>query len=295
VRDRLYRLSQQKQWDFNRVLTAYATERLLYRISQSDYAAQFVLKGARLFALWSGQEHRPTRDLDLLGFGDAAPASLQRIFRVLCAFPHSDGLVFDAESICIAEIRSEQAYGGQRIKLTAHLAKARIPLQVDIGFGDVVTPAAEIVDYTTILDDMPVARICAYPRETVIAEKLHAMVVLGTLNTRMKDFYDLWILGQHFEFDGLTMRAAIGATFARRNTPLPVDLPACLKPAFGKEPNRQQLWKAFVIRSAIQIPNGAALSEVITFLQGFVGPPLLAGDEAHGDEIGLWTPSRGWH
>ena len=294
MRDRLFNLAQQEQREFNLVLTAYATERLLFRIGQSDCAEQFVLKGARLFALWSGQQHRPTRDLDLLGFGDPAPASLRHVFHMLCRIACEDGLTFDENSVSVEDIRAEQEYGGQRVKLIARLDKARIPLQVDIGFGDAVTPPAELLDYTSLLKDMPAPRVRAYPRETVIAEKLHAMVVLDTMNTRMKDFYDLWTLGRQFAFDGPTLQAAIHATFARRKTPVPAELPVCLLPPFAEDEKRQQLWKAFLNRSGIQNPDCAEFPSVIEYLRAFTGPALVAvGNEGIAPPT-VWTPDCGW-
>ncbi len=176
VRDRLYNVARREKRDFNLILTAFATERLLYRLSCSECASTFVLKGARLLALWAHKPHRPTRDLDLLGFGDSSPEALRQAFESICrAQVEPDGLTFDDTAMTIEEIRLGQEYNGQRIKLTARLAQARIPLQIDVGFGDVVTPEAQMLDYMPLLDTLPAPRIRAYPRETVIAEKLHSI------------------------------------------------------------------------------------------------------------------------
>lgn len=177
VRDRLYNLAKREKRDFNLLLTAFATERLLYRLTCSEYADRFVLKGARLFALWAHKPHRPTRDLDLLSFGEASAEALRRAFETICSIEvESDGLTFDETAMTIQEIRLDQEYDGLRIKLIAHLAQARIPLQIDVGFGDVITPAAQLLDYTPLLDALPTPRIRAYPRKTVLAEKLQAIV-----------------------------------------------------------------------------------------------------------------------
>ena len=301
VRDRLYNLARREKRDFNLVLTAFATERFLYRLTCSEYADRFVLKGARLFALWAGKPHRPTRDLDLLGFGDASPEALRRTFEAICRTQvEPDGLSFDETTMTVEEIRLDQEYDGQRIKLTAHLAQARIPLQIDVGFGDVVTPEAQLLDYTPLLDALPTPRVRAYPRETVLAEKLQAIVALGTLNTRMKDFYDIWVLANDFDYDGQTLCQAIQATFHRRGTPVPSELPVSLQRSFAEGEDRKGLWKGFLIRSAIEDSASDDFAVVLGKVRDFLGPPLLA---AHQDESsfamtwrfaeGRWDPVHG--
>ncbi len=225
VRQRLLNLSHQRQEDFNLVLSLYAIERLLYRLSQSSYAGQFVLKGAVLFSVWTGKLHRPTRDLDLLGFGDTSDERLSEIFQAICRHDvPPDGMAFDAESISITRILEGQEYGGQRLQLSASLDTARIPLQIDIGFGDAITPGARLTRYPTLLD-FPAPELRSYPKETVVAEKLHAIVVHGVVNSRMKDYYDLRLLSRLFDFEGSLLTKAIQATFERRNTPVPVSTP----------------------------------------------------------------------
>ncbi len=221
VRQRLQNLSVSRGEDPNLTLTRYALERLLYRIARSEYVEQFILKGAMLFALWMESDHRPTRDLDLLGFGEASNERLTGIFHELCDVDvEPDGLTFDAGSVRVAEIREGQAYQGQRVKLIGLLGTARVPVQIDVGFGDVVTPTAKEIDYPTLLD-LPAPRIRAYPPETVVAEKLQAMVALGVQNSRMRDFYDLRIIARQFSFEGATLVAAVTATFYRRLTDIP--------------------------------------------------------------------------
>ena len=295
VRDRLYNLAQREKRDFTLVLIAFATERLLYRLCRSEYADRFVLKGARLFALWSHKPHRPTRDLDLLGFGDPSPNALRQAFQAVCrAEVEPDGLTFDEETMTIEEIRREQEYDGQRIKLAAHLAKARIPLQIDVGFGDVITPEVQMLDYAPLLDTLPAPHIRAYTRETVIAEKLHAMVSLGKLNSRMKDFYDICALANEFCFDGQTLCAAIRATFKRRTTPIPSELPTCFQPSFAEDEDRQRLWKGFLKRSASQDLSTDNFPTVLEKVRAFLGPPLLAASD---DEVlfpSSWCAEKGW-
>lgn len=174
-----------------------------------------------LFAVWADCVYRPTRDLDLLGYGDSSRQTLTKVFQEICLTDvEPDGLVFNASSVRMSEIREDQEYGGYRVQLVAYLANAQINLQIDIGFGDVVRPEAEEIDYPTLLD-FPAPRVWAYPRETVVAEKLQAMVDLGIVNTRMKDFYDLWVIASQFSFYGPLLAEAIKATFARRGTQVP--------------------------------------------------------------------------
>jgi len=191
IRQRLLNIIRETGDDPNLVWTRYAVERLLYRLSVSEYDEEFILKGAMLFMAWTGQAHRPTADVDFLGFGKDSSERITKIFQILCDMDvEPDGLNFDSETIKVGPIREDQEYQGKRVNLTAFLERARIPLQIDIGFGDVVTPNAEKIDYPTILK-LPAPIIRAYTRETVVAEKFHAMVVLGIANSRMKDFYDL--------------------------------------------------------------------------------------------------------
>ncbi len=230
ARDRLLALAREQGEDFQLVLTRYGLERLLYRLSHSPHHDRFVLKGAMLFILWSRNPHRPTRDVDFLGFGDSSEAGLLAVFRDLCAMPdQGDGVTFDPESVRVEPIRDDTEYGGMRVTLTGQLAGARIPIQADIGFGDAVTPETVVIGYPTLLDD-PAPTLRAYPRETVIAEKYQALVALGMANSRMKDFYDLWVMARDFDYQGDTHAQATGNTFARRRTELPEGTPSGLGP-----------------------------------------------------------------
>lgn len=208
VRQRLMNIAKERKEDFGLVLTRYGLERLLYRLSKSNYRDQFILKGAMLFQLWSGHIHRPTRDLDLLGQGDPAPERFQQVLCDICRQGvEDDGLEFHTESVRSERMKEDEDYLGVRIKLQATLASARIPLHLDIGFGDAINPDPSEVTFPTLLD-LPAPILKAYPRETVVAEKFQAMVMLGIANSRMKDFFDVWTLARQFEFSGPALCSA---------------------------------------------------------------------------------------
>lgn len=207
----------------------------MYRLSQSSYQDRFILKGAMLFLLWGDQPHRPTRDVDFLGFGDSSEACLQAIFRELCGIPvEDDGLTLIAESVQAETIRDVTEYGGIRVRLFGDLAGARVPVQADIGFGDAVTSEAKEAEYPTLLGN-PAPHLRVYTRENVVAEKYQALVNLGMANSRMKDFYDLWVIAREFDFDGQTLSEAIHNTFSCRQTPLPEHTPPGLNPGFYED------------------------------------------------------------
>ena len=221
IRARLKQHTDTSKQDFNLTLTRYGLERLLYRLSVSEHTPNFLLKGALLFQLWYGQPHRPTRDADLLGFGRDDIPTLVGVFRSICGIAVDDGIVFDPESVAGTEIRKDAGYGGVRIDLRATLDSARLAMQIDIGFGDAVTPQAQLVTYPTLLADVPAPTLRAYPKATVVAEKLHAVTHLGMTNSRMKDFFDLWVLLHDTTMDDAELQQAIEATFARRQTAIP--------------------------------------------------------------------------
>ncbi|HEY3444852.1 MAG TPA: nucleotidyl transferase AbiEii/AbiGii toxin family protein [Myxococcales bacterium] len=290
VQARLLALSRERGEDFQLLLTRYALERLLYRLAESPHSGGFVLKGAMLFALWTGQPHRATRDLDLLGFGDVTIPSLETLFRELCALKVADdGLVFDAARVQGSLIREDQDYGGVCIEMEARLGVARVSLQVDVGIGDAVKPV--VVTYPTLLD-FPAPKLWAYPRETVVAEKLQAMVTLGIANSRMKDFYDLWMLARTFEFDGERLAKAIDATFKRRKTELTGQPPLALTPTFATDPSKMTQWQAFLRRTRLGEDAGD-LAEVVAEVRVFLLPVL----EALGAGIQFaskWKPRGPW-
>ena len=269
---RLARHARELGVDPNLVLTRYAIERWLYRLSRSAHADHFVLKGALLLLVWLGEALRPTRDADLLGFGELSDAALMDIFRDVCAVEvEDDAMVFLPDSVRVAAIREEDAYGGRRVNLQARMGMARLSLQVDIGIGDAVTPGPQWLDYPSLLEGLPRARLRAYPRETVIAEKLHAMVLLGSRNSRMKDFFDVRALLLEEAFDASQLARAIAATFARRRTPLPVAMPLALTDEFAADATRQVQWRAFLDRNRIDGPD---LPEVIADIRERLAAPL---------------------
>lgn len=251
IRQRLLNLSRERNEVFNLVLMRYALERLLYRLARSGHVEDFVLKGAMLFTAWTERLHRPTKDLDLLGYGNNSGEHLKALFQKICQVEvEPDGLVFDKGTVRVEEIRDDQEYQGQRIRLTAHLGNAMIPLQNDVAFGDVITPGMEEIDYPTLLG-MPPPRIRSYPKETVVSEKLQAMVALGMPNSRMKDFYDIWIISKQFPFDGSILTGAIRATFERRRTQVPKGVPVALSDEFVANQEKVTQWRAFLKRTLL--------------------------------------------
>ncbi len=278
VRARLLSLAKVNREDFTYVLTRYALERLLARLERSAYRETFTLKGAMLFRVWSPTLHRPTKDLDLLGTGAPDIGRLQAIFRELCEVPvDADGVVFDPKTVQAARIREDAEYEGVRVNMTAHIGSARLELQVDVGFGDAVTPAIVEVEFPTLLGT-PAPRLRAYPRETVVAEKLEAMVHLGIANSRMKDFFDVWFLAKTFAFDGAALSAAIRATFERRGTPIPETIPTALTPAFSADATKVTQWRAFMARGKLA-PGDLSLGQVVASIAPFLGPALEAAQE----------------
>lgn len=224
-----------------------------------------------LFQLWTGQPHRSTIDLDLLGSGDDAVPRFETVFgEIFIQAAEPDGLIFLPQSLHGEEIREDQKYGGVRIHGLVTLENARIPLQIDIGIGDVITPKAVNTKYPTLLE-MPAPTVKAYPKETVVAEKYEAMVSLGITNSRMKDFYDLWILSTQFEFDGAMLRKSVKATFERRGTALPLTTPVALTPAFAEDGSKRSQWTAFIRRGRLVV-EAPPLEAILSLLNSFLVP-----------------------
>ena len=217
---------------------------------------------------WFDDPHRPTRDVDFLGYGDSAPDAMLVTFREICAIEVNDGMVFDIDALRVELIREELEYGGLRLRTTGRLAGARITVIIDIGFGDAIEPGLDEVNLPVLLD-LPQPRLRVYARETVIAEKFQAMVMLGLANSRMKDFYDVWILSRSYAFDDDRLPRAIAATFERRGTAIPSEAPLALTQAFAFDSGKQRQWAAFVRDLAIDIP---ALETVVTDLAEFLMP-----------------------
>lgn len=283
---RLLTLAKQRGDDYSLLLNRFGLERLLARLSTSPHADRFLLKGALLFALWYDTPHRSTRDADLLGFGPDDAASLVGTFRELAAMDLSDGIVFDPESVKADAIREDNTYGGTRITLAARIGSARCALQIDVGFGDAVTPEPQTVAYPTLLEDFSVPTLRVYPVYTVIAEKYHAMVMLGPANSRMKDFFDLAVIARRTELDGATLAAAIAATFARRQTALPVEHPLALTSGFSEDAIKVRQWQAFLNRNRI---GAASLGETVALLENLLWPPTEVA-AANSQANARWRP-----
>ena len=264
IRARLKNRADVAKQDFNLTLTHYGLERLLYRLSVSKHAPNFLLKGALLFMLWYDVPQRPTRDADLLGFGPEDANSVAAAFHDMCAIEVDDGIAFDAGSVKATEIRKGAGYGGVRAELRAMLDGARITLQVDIGFGDVVTPAPETISYPVLLDDLPPPSLRAYTKYTVVAEKFQALCTLGMANSRMKDYFDLWVLLREGDLNDAELVRAIQATFTRRRTALPEGVPAGLSDDFAMDAGKQAQWRAFVTRNKL---DTMGLDELVQHLR----------------------------
>lgn len=262
--------------DFNLLLARYAVERFLYRLSISEHAGKFILKGASLFLIWMGKSYRATRDVDLLGSGSADPHQIVGMFRNIIGLesPGNDGLTFDYNSINAFPIREDQLYDGIRVTFIGLLQTARIPVQIDIGFGDAVIPAPEYIEYPSLLGH-PAARLRAYSRYTAAAEKIDAMINLGMINSRMKDFYDVWLMSKTFEFDGMLLQGSINNTFIRRETRLPEGLPLVFSEEFSTDHQKTLQWKAFIRKSC---PENAPenFREVMGVVSQFVLPVYQA-------------------
>ncbi len=291
VRQRLLNLAKKRTDAFDLVLARYAMERLLYRLSVSAYADKFVLKGALLFTVWWQDEHRPTRDADLLGSGPNDPERIKSIFREICGMAYGDGIVFNIDSVAVEEIAEDKVYSGLRVTLGAELAGARIPVQVDVGFGDAVVPGAEKVRYPAMLE-FPAPQLAAYPVYTVISEKFQAMIALGEANSRMKHYYDLGANGNRFELDGATLARAIKATFERRKTALPAEKPIALRDEFERIPGKAAQWKAFVRRNRLDARN-ISFFEVRESIAALVLEPVAA---LRDDKVfnPVWKPGGPW-
>jgi predicted nucleotidyltransferase component of viral defense system len=275
VRARLLALQERTGDDFNVLLVRYVLERFLYRLGRSPHRKNFVLKGAMLFLLWGGAPYRATRDLDLLGFGDGAVEAVAKALREVCTTAvDDDGVTFDGASVEAEEIRAIDEYGGVRVTLTGAIGTAVISVQVDVGFGDALTPAPEEVQYPALLGG-PAPEVRAYARETVVAEKLEAIVKLGMLNTRYKDYFDLAFIATNFDLNDKLLTEAIRNTFARRKRPLPGELPIGLSNEFASAPGKGAQWLAFCRKSRVREPH-PGLADVVGQVRTFAWPLLKA-------------------
>ncbi|MDF1826442.1 MAG: nucleotidyl transferase AbiEii/AbiGii toxin family protein [Verrucomicrobiales bacterium] len=285
VRAKLLNLSRAESVPLHALMEQYATGRFLYRLSTSKYRERFILKGAQLFRIWEAEEHRPTRDLDFLGCGEATEEAVQSIFTELTQIEVDppDGLEWG--EVTVSPIRDEVAYGGFRARVNVDLAGARLSIQIDVGFGDAITPEATEKEWHELLP-FPSARLLVYPPETVVAEKLEAAVSLGTDNSRMKDFYDLHWLQSHLNFNGAVMTEAIANTFARRGTEVPGEPPIAFTNEFYHDEQKLVQWNAFLRKGKLE---AGVLEEVMKDISRFLLPVLA---DKVSDQV--WTPPGKW-
>lgn len=275
------------------VLARYTNERFLYRLSLSPYAERFVLRGATLFSVWLDTPHRPTRDLDMLALGDSDTESVRALFAQVCTLSvPEDGVTFLPETLRIEERIEGRAYKGFHLDIESQLGTARPRLELDLAFGEAVTPNPEEIELPCLLNQ-PRPKLRAYPRETAIAEKTEALVDLGLLNSRLKDFYDLWFLAETFAFEGTMLSAALSATFTRRGTPFPpAGLPIALTAAFSTDPTKQSQWERFAKKGLSRRPP-VSLESTILQLRVFLQPLLVALAEER-PFVGSWEPGGPW-
>lgn len=274
VRQRLTKKAKETNRPFQELLQYFAMERFLYRLAQSPHAEKFILKGALMFTAWGGPSSRPTKDIDLLALMGNTVEAVVALMREVCSQAvEQDGLVFDVESVAGEAIKEDADYSGVRVKFLVTLENVRVSMQIDMAFGDIVTPGATMTTYPVLLD-FAAPHLQGYPRETVVSEKFEAMTKLGLLNGRIKDFYDLWILSRQFDFDGATLATAIQKTFAHRKTAV-LSRPTALTPEFGGDASKQTQWQAFLRKSKLdEVPM--TLQAVIDDLVRFLGPVAAA-------------------
>ncbi len=292
VHARLSNQARETGRPFQEVLELFALERFLFRLAASPHRKRFILKGGLLLRAWNAPITRPTRDIDLLAHGDATIASMEALFREICELvvEEEDGMVFRGDTVRGIKIKEGMAYEGVRIGFDARLGPARVPMQIDLGFGDIVHPRPAEVDYPSALG-FPRPRLRAYPRETMIAEKLQAMIDLGLANSRMKDFYDIWLLARQFDFEGTALSEAIAKTFEHRGTSVP-SAPMCLSTAFSRDSAKQVQWRAFRRKSRLdEAPQ--ELEDLIDAIEPFVGP--ITRDLAAGRSfVRAWRAPGPW-
>lgn len=295
VHQRLLNRARESGRPFNELLQLYAMERFLYRLSLTPHAGKFVLKGALMLMAWRVPITRPTRDIDLLGRLKNDMDAVASAVRDACVQEvEPDGMVFDAGSVETARIAEEADYEGVRVRLLGALGKARVSMQIDVGFGDTVSPAAEMTEYPTILD-FPAPQLHGYSRESAIGEKFHVMVRRDTINSRMRDFYDVWLLSRRFDFDGGILATAVKKTFANRSTEVPAS-PVALSAVFGEQADKAAMWKAFIRKSRLG-DAPPSFADVVVAVAAFLGPVAAALAEGRPFEK-AWPaggPWRDWH
>ncbi len=291
VRQQLLNRARASNRPFNELLQHYAMERFLYRLSESEYGDRFVLKGALLLRVWEAPFVRPTMDINVLDRANNAPEALVAIVRAICQQAvEDDGLQFDDKSVSGAAITEDADYAGVRLRFHGKLGTARVKMQVDVGFGDVITPEPSLIDYPTLLS-FPAPRLLAYPRESVVAEKFQVMLHRGMFNSRLRDYYDIWLLSRSFAFDGARLAEAIRKTCTHRDTPIPKE-PVGLSPGFAAETARQTQWKAFLRKSKLEgAPDD--LAPLVEEVGRFLGPVAQALGQDR-DFQNVWDPPGPW-
>lgn len=294
VRARLLNQAHRSGEEFERTLVRFAAERFLYRLGASTARERCLLKGASLLAVWLPDPYRVTRDIDVLAFGAVDDAAVRALVTEICAVPcPEDGLEFDLDNLTLDVIRADEEYAGQRARFCALLGQARIRIQVDIGVGDAVAVEPEAVSYPTLLPTLPAPRLLGYPREQAVAEKFEAMVKLGTRNSRMKDFHDVWALSGAFPFDGGRLQRSVAACFQRRGTPWNSEVPEVLTRAFYSDAGLQRRWSSYLAAGAVLVPPPAQFETIGARIIEFFGPlreRILSGER----QASAWTPGGPW-
>lgn len=289
---RLRNQSNEMNRPFAEVLQYFAMERFLHRLSKTRYADKFILKGGLLFYVWNISLRRPTRDIDFRGYVSGNSQMLLKIIgEVIGVSAPEDGLAFDMQSITVEETQIDADYQGIRVKLTARLERTRIPVQIDIGFSDELTSKAEAIEYPNILPDLETIPMKGYPKEAVVAEKFHAMIQHGDLNSRMKDYYDLWLMSETFEFESKSLQKAIETTFKNRDTGLPVERPVSLSVEFASANNTR--WNNFLEKMNIPTTESADFAYIIESVWTFIEHPLQASISQKPSSR-KWTPQKDW-
>jgi len=292
IKARLKNKAQETNRPFAEVMQYYGMERFLYRFSKSKYADKFILKGALLFAVWQIPDRRTTLDIDFLARFDNEVATIEKVMKDVCETSvDPDGLKFDSQTVKGVKIKEDADYEGVRVKFTGFLDRAEIPMQIDVGFGDILYPKTKVIDYPVILD-FPKPHLNGYPQESVISEKFEAMIKLGLLNSRMKDFYDIWLMTRQFEFKGANIASAIKKTFNNRKTDIPPEKPLFADEIYDEKSDRQTLWNAFVQKGDIQhAPE--TLSATAKEIERFLIEPVIAINENVAFDK-TWTSPKGW-
>lgn len=294
VRARLLAMARSTGEEFERTLTRFAAERLLYRLGASPARRSCLLKGASLLSVWLPDPYRVTRDVDVLASGPSDNAAIRALLEEICAVPcPEDGLRFDLSAVRVDVIRPEDEYAGKRARFLAHLGSARISVQMDLGFGDAPGVEPEEIEYPTMLERLPAPHVRAYRRETSIAEKFEAMVRLGTRNSRMKDFHDAWALSSLFAFDGSTLRDAVSACFERRGTPSTIDAPPALTAAFYEIPELATRWRRYLAPGVVLVPPPAEFEVIGERVIALLRPVYRRVVEGV-PFTSLWEPGGPW-